>query len=227
MIAIEDLSNAFPIKVAVIDDDESARRSLARLLKSVPMQATAFASAREFLANPAREEMDCVVSDVRMPGVDGFKLLEALVETVPYSSLVLISGYGDVSMAVKAMKGGAVDFLEKPVDRKALLAAIRRAAQRSRELRTAGHELEVLKRDYESLTPRQRDVFALVVAGLLNKQVGAQLGISEKTVKVHRGRIMERMGAESLADLVRMATRLGIRPEVADYAGARGRRAPA
>ncbi len=212
-----------PIKVAVIDDDESVRRSLARLLKLAAMRPVIFRSAREFLEDPDHGEIDCVVSDVRMPGIDGFMLQETLLESLPFISFVLISGYGDVPTAVKAMKGGAVDFLEKPVDPKELLAAIQRASARSRELRVAGEQLESLRRDYEALTPRQRDVLALVVAGLLNKQVGAQLGISEKTVKVHRARIMEQMRADSLADLVRMATRLGIRAEDADYSSAKGR----
>lgn len=198
------------MKIAVIDDDRSARRAMVRLVRSAKMRVESFTSAREFLKDPANGEVDCVVSDVRMPGVDGFMLQKTLVESHPYLSLILVTGYGDVPMAVKAMKDGAVEFMEKPVDYEALLRAIRLASQRTRQLRLAGHELASVRERYETLTPRQREVFALVVVGLLNKQVGARLGISEKTVKVHRGRIMEQMCAQSLADLVRIAARLNI-----------------
>jgi FixJ family two-component response regulator len=207
----------------VIDDDASARSSLARLIKSAAMQSMDFACARDFLEDPLHHEVDCVVTDVRMPGVDGFMLQETLLRTLPYLSLIFITGYGDIPMTVRAMKGGAVDFLEKPIDDEAMLAAIRRAAQRSRESRATEGELSTLKRRYEGLTPRQRDVLALIVAGLLNKQAGAHLGITEKTVKVHRSRIMTQMGAQSLPDLVRMAARLGIRAQDADYSSAKGR----
>lgn len=211
------------IKVAVIDDDESARKSLTRLVKAAGIDAIAFPSAREFLEDPVRDQFDCAVTDVRMPGVDGFKLQETLTQTLPHLLLVFITGHGDVPMSVRAMKKGAVDFLEKPVDDSALIDAIRRAAARSRELRTESGELEQLRRKYDVLTPRQREVFALVVAGLLNKQSGAHLNITEKTVKVHRARIMEQMGAASLPDLVRMGTRLGIRLPEADYSAAKGK----
>lgn len=200
------------MKAAVIDDDKSARTSLARLIKSAGIETVAFSSAHEFLEDPARNQVDCVVTDVRMPGVDGFKLQETLAQTLPYLSVVFITGHGDIPMTVKAIRGGAVDFLEKPVDDEALLEAVRRAAERSRDQKASRAELGDLQRRYELLTPRERQVFQLVTAGLLNKQAGADLGTTEKTIKVHRARVMLKMKAESLAELVRMADQLGVRP---------------
>jgi FixJ family two-component response regulator len=199
------------MKAAVIDDDKSARTSLARLIKGAGIEIVSFSSAHQFLEDPAREQVDCVVTDVRMPGVDGFKLQETLAHTLPYLSVVFITGYGDIPMTVKAIQGGAVDFLEKPVDDKALLAAVRRAAARSRDQKASRAELYDLQRRYELLTPRERQVFQLVTAGLLNKQAAADLGTTEKTIKVHRARVMLKMKAESLAGLVRMADQLGAR----------------
>jgi FixJ family two-component response regulator len=147
-----------------------------------------------------------------MPGVDGFKLQETLAQTLPYLSVVFITGHGDVPMTVRAIQGGAVDFLEKPVEDEALLEAIRRAAGRSRGQKALGAELGDLQRRYELLTPRERQVFQLVTAGLLNKQAGAELGTSERTIKVQRARVMFKMKAESLAELVRMVDQLHIRP---------------
>jgi FixJ family two-component response regulator len=201
-----------PTKVAVIDDDKSARTSLARLIKTAGIEVVAFSSAQEFLDDPIRALVDCAVTDVRMPGVDGLKLQETLAETLPYLSVVFITGHGDIRMTVKAIRGGAVDFLEKPVDDEALLEAIRRAAQRSREQKVSRAETDDLQRRYVLLTPREREVFQLVTSGLLNKQAGADLGTTERTIKVHRARVMFKMKAESLAELVRMADQLHIRP---------------
>jgi FixJ family two-component response regulator len=201
-----------PMKVALIDDNKSARISLARLIKTAGIEVVSFSSAREFLEDPIRNQVDCAVTDVRMPGVDGFQLQEALGQTVPYLSVVFITGHGDIPMSVKAIRGGAVDFLEKPVDDEALLEAVRRAAERSRDQKALGTELGDLQRRYGLLTPRERQVFQLVTAGLLNKQAGADLGTTEKTIKVHRARVMSKMKAESLAELVRMADQLHIRP---------------
>jgi FixJ family two-component response regulator len=200
------------MKVAVIDDDQSVRSSLARAIKTAGMQVASFSSADEFLNDPCLNEIDCAVTDVRMPGIDGLALQEMLARTQPHLSLVFITGQGDVPISVRAMKGGAVDFLEKPVDRKALLEAIRRAAERSREQKISRAEIDDLQRRYELLTARERQVFQLVTAGLLNKQVAGELGTSEQTIKVHRARVIVKMNAESLAELVRMADQLQVRP---------------
>jgi FixJ family two-component response regulator len=200
-----------PIRVAVIDDEATMRRALARLMKSAGIEAAIFSSPHEFLGSPVHQQVDCAVTDMRMPGLDGLKFQQELGKISPHLSLVFLTGYGNIPISVKAMKEGAVDFLQKPVDGDALLAAIRRAAERSRVLRASHDEVMALERRYEEVTAREREVFALVTAGLLNKQVADQLGIAEKTVKVHRARVMEKMGAGSLADLVRMAERLGVR----------------
>jgi FixJ family two-component response regulator len=214
---------ATPIKVALIDDDESARTSLARLIKTAGFQVVSFSSAREFLGNPSCDQFDCAVSDVRMPDLDGFDLQESLAKTLPYLSVVFITGHGDIPMTVRAIQSGAVDFLEKPVDDKILIAAIRRSAERSRKQKTSYAELDELRRRYELLTPRERQVLILVTGGLLNKQIGYELGTGEKTVKVHRARAMEKMRADSLASLVAMAERLGVRPAGTDFSKAKGK----
>ena len=203
------------VKVAIIDDDGSVCRALTRLVKSAGIEAASFATAREFLDDPIREQMDCVVTDLQMPGIDGLKLQERLRQALPDVSVVFLTGHGNVSAGVTAMKAGAVDFLEKPVDDLSLLASIARAAERSRQAKAARIDLEELEKRYSSITPREREVFALITAGLLNKQVGAELGITERTIKVHRARVLEKMKAGSLADLVRMAQRLGIGPKAA------------
>jgi FixJ family two-component response regulator len=201
-----------PFKIAIIDDDASVRRALIRLVNSAGMEAVAFEGAGEFLDDSVRGQMDCVVTDLRMPGLDGIGLQEKLGQELPDVSVVFLSGHGKVSTSVRAMKAGAVDFLEKPVEDESLLASIVRGAERSRQLRTARKELENLQERLDSLTPRERQVFVLVTSGLLNKQVGAELGAAEKTIKVHRARVLQKMGAGSLAELVRMAQRLGIDP---------------
>jgi FixJ family two-component response regulator len=200
------------MKVAVIDDDQSVRSSLARALKTAGIEVASFSSAHEFLDDPRIDQIDCAVTDVRMPGIDGLALQEMLAQTRPNLSLVFITGEGDIPMGIKAMKRGAVDFLEKPVDRKALLEAVRRAAERSREQKVSRAQVDDLRRRYELLTPRERQVFQLVALGLHNKVAGVELGTSEQTIKVHRARVMFKMEAESLAELVRMADQLQIRP---------------
>ena len=199
-----------PINVAIIDDDDRMRRALARLIQSVGMQAATFATAHEFLDNPIREHTDCVITDMRMPGLDGLGLQEKLQQVLSDLSVVFLTGLGKVSASVRAMKAGAVDFLEKPVEDESLLAAIARAADRTIRSRKARVELEDLQERFGRLTPREREVFSLVTAGLLNKQVGAELGTAEKTIKVHRARVLEKMKAKSSADLVRMAERLSV-----------------
>ena len=200
-----------PIKVAVIDDEESVRKALARLMKSAGIEAATFASAPEFLADPMRESMDCIVTDMRMPDLDGLMFQEQLNQVLPDVAIVFLTGQGNVSSSVRAMKAGAVDFLEKTVGDEALLATIADAAARSRRSRTSRAELQNLQKRFASLTPRERQVFALVTVGFLNKQIGFDLGVAERTIKVHRGRVMEKMQAASVADLVRMADRLGVR----------------
>jgi FixJ family two-component response regulator len=202
------MSISTPIKVAVIDDEESVRKSLARLMKSAGIKAATFASAPEFLADPIRESMDCIVTDMRMPDLDGLTFQEKLNQVLPDVAIVFLTGQGDVSSSVRAMKAGAIDFLEKTVGDEVLLATIANAAARSGRSRA---ELEKLQKRFASLTPRERQVFALVAVGFLNKQIGFDLCLAERTVKVHRGRVMEKMQAASLADLVGMALRLGVR----------------
>jgi FixJ family two-component response regulator len=205
-------SPALPVTpdVFLVDDDASVRRALARLIKSAGHQVQTFASAREFLGTRAGEEAACLVLDVRMPDLTGIDLqrqLQTLNRNVP---IVFITGHGDIPMSVQAMKSGAVDFLPKPVKDTDLLRAIKQALTRAVHDRTERNELEDIQRRVEKLTPREREVMALVVSGLLNKQIAFELGTVEKTIKVHRARVMEKMQAESLADLVRLAEKVGI-----------------
>jgi FixJ family two-component response regulator len=196
--------------VFVVDDDPSVRKSLTRLIGSAGYAVEAFASAREFLARERYPGSSCLVLDVRMPGLTGLDLQEALAGAGRRMSIVFVTGHGDISMSVKAMKGGAVDFLTKPVDDKDLLAAIEQAVARdARDLGAEARVAEIQER-IQMLTPRETEVFTLVVTGMLNKQIAFQLGIGEKTVKVHRARVMEKMRAGSVAELVRLADRVGV-----------------
>jgi FixJ family two-component response regulator len=183
---------------------------MARLIKAAGMKPATFASAAEFLANPLHSIVDCALIDLRMPGLSGLELQREVSRAAPHLSVVFLSGHGEVASSVRAMKAGAVDFLEKPVGEGDLMAAIHRAVERTHRLKESDAELAQLRERYGMLTPREREVFALVVSGLLNKQIGFELGTTESTIKVHRGRAMEKMNALSLADLVRMADRLGI-----------------
>jgi FixJ family two-component response regulator len=196
--------------VFVIDDDPSVRKALGRLLKSVSLQVAVFASADEFLKHPVPEVPACVVLDVRMPGLNGLDLQRALAEKDASLPIVFITGHGDIPMTVRAMKAVAVDFLPKPFNNHDLLAAVRHAITRHAQARQAGAGLAEIRRRAQTLSPREREVMALVVSGRLNKQTGHQLGVSEKTVKAHRARVMEKMQAGSLADLVRMAEKIGV-----------------
>jgi len=196
--------------VSIVDDDASVRKGLARLLKSAGYDAETFASASEYLARPRPEEPGCLLLDVRMPGLSGLELQEALARTGRRISIVFISGHGDIPGSVKAMKSGAVDFLTKPVDDRELLGAIERAVAKALQDRRERAVTKDVHDRIKTLTAREAQVFALVVTGRLNKQIAADLGIGEKTVKVHRGRVMEKMRAGSVAELVRLADQGGV-----------------
>jgi FixJ family two-component response regulator len=202
-------SHATPI-VFVVDDDISVRESLELLIRSEGWEPEAFASAQEFLAHPRMHVPSCLVLDVSLPGLNGLELQKRVAIERTDVPIIFITGHGDVPMTVQAMKAGAVEFLTKPFSDDVLLRAIRNAIDRSKT--ALGHEAEMkaLRDRYESLTRREREVMALVASGLLNKQVGGELGISEITVKAHRGQAMQKMKADSLADLVKMAARLGL-----------------
>ncbi len=208
--------------VAIIDDDESIRKALVRMLGAAGMEVLAFSSAQDFLDAAEIERVSCVVSDLRMPGLDGLHLQSALAERMPHLAVVFVTGHGDVPSTAAAMKSGAIDFLEKPVRRADLLEAIARATQRTHRAEAEAVDLNSLKSRYGKLTPREREVFALVAAGLLNKQIAAELGNAEKTTKQHRGAVMVKMQADSLADLVLMAEHLGVRPSHTDFSRAKG-----
>jgi len=196
--------------VGIVDDDPSVRKGLARLVTAAGYRVEVFASAREFLARPQQEDPSCLLLDVRMPGLTGPELQEALAIAGRRMSIVFVSGHGDVVGSVKAMKGGAIDFLTKPVDARELLDAIERAVAKALTAQREQAGATDVQGRLKTLTAREAQVFALVVTGMLNKQVAAELGIVEKTVKVHRARVMEKMRAGSLAELVRLADRAGI-----------------
>lgn len=194
--------------VFVIDDDASIRRALARQLRAAGLQVETFASAQEYLDHPPQVGIACVVTDLRMPGLSGLDLQAALAQADRELPMVFITGHGDIPTSVRAMRAGAVNFLPKPFTETEILAAIAEALERSARLDSVRKENAELRAHYRALTPREREVFVLVAAGLLNKVVADRLGIAEKTVKIHRGRVMEKMGAASIADLVRMAEHL-------------------
>jgi len=196
--------------VFVVDDDVSVRESLELLIKLEGWEPRTFASACEFLSSPRATVPCCLVLDLSLPGVNGLQLQQQIADRIAMP-IIFITGHADVPMTVQAMKAGAVEFLTKPFNDEVLLNAIRGALERSRAALRLDAETRALKHCYESLTPREREVMALVVSGLLNKQVGGELHISEITVKAHRGQVMRKMRAESLPDLVTKAARLGLR----------------
>jgi len=204
------MNEASPI-VYVVDDDASVRKSLARLLKSMGYPARPFASAREFLDAWCREPtMGCLLLDVRLPGINGFELHDQLRESSCPIPVIFITGHGDIPMSVRAMKAGAVDFLAKPFQEEDLLQAVREALARAEQSLAEHTEHEAMAALYGRLTPREREVMARVVHGLSNKRIAAELGTCEKTIKVHRGRVMEKMKVRSVADLVRASQKAGI-----------------
>jgi FixJ family two-component response regulator len=199
--------------VFVVDDDVSVRDALANLFRSVGLNVKTFATAQEFLSSPRRDVSGCLVLDVRLPGPSGLDLQRQLVEANDQIPIIFITGHGDIPMSVRAMKAGAVEFLTKPFRDQDLLDAVREAIDRDRAVRTRRDQVAELRNRYESLSSREREVHDLVVRGLLNKQIAATLGTSEATVKLHRGRVMQKMQAESLADLIRMAEKLAVRSD--------------
>jgi RNA polymerase sigma factor (sigma-70 family) len=201
------MSSATPV-VFVVDDDISVRESLELMIREAGWEPATFGSAQEFLAEPRVLAPSCAVLDVSLPDLNGLDLQKRITSDRLDMPIIFITGYGDVPMTVKAMKAGAIEFLTKPFDDEALLSAIRHAIDRSRNALRRESEIGALKSCYGELTPREREVLALVVSGLSNKEVGSKLGISEITVKAHRGRVMQKMQADSLPNLVKIAVRL-------------------
>jgi FixJ family two-component response regulator len=198
--------------VFVVDDDISVRESLELLIKFAGWQPETFASAADFLARPRTTTPSCLVLDVSLPDLNGLELQRLIASDRADMPIIFITGHGDVPMTVQAMKAGAVEFLTKPFDDEVVFSAIRHAISRSAAVLDDQTEIAALRGCYESLTPRERDVMMLVVAGRLNKQIGLKLDISEITVKAHRGKMMQKMKADSVADLVKTAVRLGLAP---------------
>lgn len=196
--------------VYVVDDDASIRTALRSLIRSVGLRVELFASPHEFLQAKQPEVPSCLILDVRLPGMSGLDLQRQLAAAGIYVPVIIITGHGDIPMSVRAMKAGAVEFLTKPFRDQDLLDAIHLALERDRIRRQQYAEVAVLRERFDSLTPREQEVLSLVVSGLLNKQIAVEVGTSEATVKVHRSQLTRKMGADSLADLVRMANKIGI-----------------
>jgi RNA polymerase sigma factor (sigma-70 family) len=196
--------------VFIVDDDASVRKGLERLVRSVGLRGKTFASAPEFLLCAGSDGPSCLVLDVRMPGVSGLALQETLAAAGHRIPIIFITGHGDVTMSVRAMKAGAVDFLPKPFNDQDLLEAIQQSIARDRQAREVRTELQAIQQRADLLTPREREVLGLVVTGLLNKQIAAELGMSEKTVKVHRAQVMQKMQVSSVAQLVLLAEKIGL-----------------
>ena len=197
--------------VAIVDDDPSVRRGLQRLIRSAGWKVETFESAQDFLTRPLAIAPSCLVLDLQLPGLSGLDLQQRMADLGLDIPVVFLTGQGNIPASVKAMKAGAIEFLTKPVDEQNLLKAIEEAIERDRRTRQQQTEMHELRRRYESLTAREQEVMQLVISGLLNKQIAGELTITEDTVKFHRGHVMRKMCADSLADLVRMAENLGVR----------------
>ena len=198
--------------VFVVDDDASVRKALTNLLCSVGLKVQTFATAQEFMSSERPDAPGCLVLDVRLPGVSGLELQRQLAEARSQLPIIFITGHGEIQMSVRAMKAGALEFLTKPVKEQELLDAIQRGIEQHRTRLNERAEITKLQTRYDSLSPRERQVFLLVAEGRLNKQIGAELGVCEKTIKVHRGQVMLKMKADSLAEIVLMAQKLGAAP---------------
>ena len=198
--------------VFIIDDDASIRKSLSRLLRSAGHTTETFASAEEFLGREHFNGIGCLLLDVKMPGLSGMDLQEELGQADCSMPIIFITGHGNIPMGVQAMKRGAVDFLTKPFDDEELLQAVKKAIEKDREAKTERAEVHDLGRRIELLTPREKEILRYVITGMLNKQIALKLDIAEKTVKIHRGRIMEKLRVDSVAELVRLAEKAGIKP---------------
>jgi len=199
--------------IAIVDDDPSVREGLSSLIRSAGWNVATFASAQEFLDRPGAEAPSCLVLDLQLPGLSGLDLQKRMAEVGLEIPIVFLTGHGNIPASVQAMKAGAVEFLTKPFDEQDLLQAIQEAVERDRRNRQQHAGMRELQSRYESLTAREQEVMQQVVSGLLNKQIAAELDIAEYTVKIHRGRVMRKMHADSLADLVRMAETLGVRSQ--------------
>ena len=206
------LMTAFKPTVFIIDDDASIRKSLSRLLRSAGHTTETFASAEEFLGREHYNGIGCLLLDVQMPGLSGMDLQEELSKADYHMPIIFITGHGDIPMSVEAMKKGAVDFLIKPFDDRKLLQAVESAIERNRQTRAEHDETLDIRKRIELLTPRENEILRYVITGMLNKQIALKLDIAEKTIKIHRGRIMEKLRVHSVADLVRLAEKAGITP---------------
>jgi FixJ family two-component response regulator len=209
--SVDESASAREPIVFIVEDDASMRRALTNLFQSIGLEVEVFGSASEMLQSRLPDAASCLVLDVRLPGLSGLDFQAELAKANIHIPIIFMTGHGDIPMSVRAMKGGAVDFLTKPFRDQDMLDAVLMAIERDRKQRETGKLVANLQTLFETLTPREREVMALVCSGLMNKQVAAELGLAEITVKLHRGHIMRKMAAKSLADLVRMAEALGIR----------------